>query len=89
MLSEQELLVIALKKMVSIFGAEYFKQNCMDCCVAYGYWDDNKKYMLFLGVKDEDELPNRKATPKGWVVYAEVVLDTTTGEIWKLDYALE
>ena len=88
MIDEMILIVKAAKELVRIFGKEYIQENYKKTCFANGIIYDNT-YMLFAGIKDSDELPNREATDKGWVVYAKILLNATTGEIIETEYVLE
>lgn len=87
-MTEPELFHIAAKEFIRIFGRKYLHDNNRTSCTAEGIIANNT-YMLFLGIKGSKDLPDRKATPKGWVVYGLIHLDTNTGEIKKLEYQLE
>lgn len=88
MLDAKTLMKKAVAKLVDLFGKEYLKANYENSCKAYGMIDD-QTYQLFVGIKGTDDLPNRKATEKGWVVYGKILLDAHTGKIKSTEYALE
>lgn len=88
MLSEKELITIATKKMIDIFGKPYLRENFTSTCEAKGIVKDNI-FMFFLGFKSKTQLPDREAESHGWVVYGEVLIDAITGTILGVDYALE
>ena len=88
MLSEKELVTIATKKMIEIFGKPYLRENFANTLEAKGMVKDNI-FMFFLGFKGKDAFPERKDEGHGWVVYGEVLLNALTGEITGLEYALE
>ncbi len=88
MLDKKTLMQKATLKLIEIFGKEYLKANYGNTCKAYGMVDE-KTFQLFVGIKDSDDLPNRKANDKGWVVYGKILLDATTGKTRKTDYVLE
>ena len=88
MLDENVLMQKATNELISLFGKEYLKNNYKNTCRAFGMVD-NQTFQLFVGIKDSDDLPNRKATEKGWVVYGKVLLDANTGKIKNIEYVLE
>jgi len=87
-MEERDLVRIATKKIVELFGKEYLRSTYNGSCTSRGMVDD-ETFLFFLGIKGSRDLPNRKANDHGWVVYAKVLIDKTTGEIKDLDYALE
>lgn len=86
MLEEKTLAKIALDKIYTWFTEEYLKEN--QALYAYGFVNEST-YQLFVGVKTIDDLPNRKATEKGWVVYGLVFVDALTGEITHEEFEKE
>lgn len=88
MLETKELVRIAAGELIRVFGKQYLRDTYVGTCHAEGMVDD-ETFMFFLGIKGEEELPGRKANDHGWVVYGEVLVDAFTGEVKKLDYALE
>lgn len=87
MLTEPEAMHIATCKAISIFGKQYLRDNYETMCRAYGSLDDN--YRLFIGIKDSQDLPGRKATSKGWVVYCDILVSMKDGSVVAADYVLE
>ena len=79
---------IAVEELIRVFGRKYLEETNSISCTAEGMVTDDT-YQLFLGIKDSDDLPGRKATPKGWVVYGLIFLDANTGEVKKFEYELE
>ena len=88
MLREKDLFKCAMSELISLFGKEYLKANYENTCQSSGYINE-KTYQLFVGIKDSEDLPDRKANDKGWVVYARILVDTISGNIQKTDYVLE
>ena len=88
MLDEKTLTRIATKELISIFGREYLQSNFYNTCKTYGIVAD-QTYMLFVGIKDSEDLPDREANDHGWVVYGKVLVDALTGEIKSTEYSLE
>lgn len=88
MLDERTLMQTATNELISLFGKEYLKNNYKNTCKAYGMIDDHT-FQLFVGIKDSKDLPNRKATDKGWVVYGKILLDAITGKVKNTEYVLE
>lgn len=87
-MEEKTLIDIAVRKIRELFGEEYIRSTNGGRCSSRGMIDDNT-FMFFVAFKGSRDLPNRKANDHGWVVYAKVLIDKTTGEIKDLDYALE
>mgnify|MGYP003300452194 CR=1 FL=1 len=88
MMSEKELMRIATRKLMDIFGTQYLRDNYKNIIKSYGKIDDNI-YALFVGIKSIDDLPGRKAERHGWVVYGQVNVNATTGKVLDTVYALE
>lgn len=88
MLDTKKLMQKATAELVKVFGKKYLQDNYPNTCKAYGMVDD-QTYQLFIGIKGSKDLPGRNANEKGWVVYGLVLLDAITGDVKKLDYALE
>ena len=88
MLNENDLMKIALTELIRIFGRKYLQDTHKDTCRAYGMVNEST-YMLFLGIKGSKDLPHRKATDKGWVVYGKILLDAITGKVKNTEYVLE
>lgn len=86
MLDERTLSKIALDKIYTWFSEEYLKEN--HAVYAYGFVSDTV-YQVFVGVKTRKDLPNRKATEKGWVVYGLVFIDALTGKITHEEFEKE
>ena len=79
---------LAVREMKKIFGVQYLRDNIEDTWIATGIIFE-KIFQLFVGLKTSDDLPDRKANDKGWVVYGLIWLDANTGEILKKEYAVE
>lgn len=88
MLDMKDLRRIAVDEFVRVFGYKYLQETDRGSCTAEGMVTEDT-YQLFLGIKDSDDLPGRKATPKGWVVYGLIFLDANTGAVKKFEYELE
>ena len=88
MMSEKDLMQIAVGEMKKIFGLQYLRDNFEGTCTFRGFIFD-KIFQLFVGLKTSDDLPDRKADEKGWVVYGLIWLDANTGEVLKKEYAVE
>lgn len=88
MLSEKQLMKRACKELIKVFGREYLQKNYERTLRAQGLCDSDT-FMLFVGIKDDEDLPNRKANEKGWVVYGKVLLDAHSGELKEIEYELE
>lgn len=88
MYNKQALMKIATSQLVNVFGRKYLQDNYSNMCKAYGMIDD-QTFQLFVGIKDSKDLPDRKATEKGWVVFGKVLIDAITGETKNIEYALE
>ena len=88
MLDAKTLMQKATSKLIDLFGKEYLKANYANTCKAFGMIDD-ETYQLFVGIKGTNDLPGRKATDKGWVVYGKVLLDANTGNVKNVEYVLE
>lgn len=88
MMSEKELMRIATRKLIDIFGKQYLRDNYTNTIKSYGKIDDNI-FALFVGIKSIDDLPKRKAERHGWVVYGQVNVNATTGKVLDTVYALE
>ena len=88
MLSEKQLMRRAIEELINVFGREYLQKNYERTLKAHGFCDTDT-YMLFVGIKGTDDLPDRKGNDKGWVVYGEVLLDAHSGELRSIEYELE
>lgn len=88
MLDIKTLAKTAVDELVRIFSKEYLRANFADTCRAYGMVDEST-YMYFIGIKDSDDLPDRPATDKGWVVYGKILVDAISGNIKGKEYVLE
>ena len=88
MLTTKTLFKKAMAELINLFGKEYLKANYENTCQASGLLND-QTYQLFVGIKDKEDLPERKANEKGWVVYAKILLDATTGNVKETEYVLE
>ena len=88
MLEMKSLRKIAVDELIRVFGRKYLQDTYHISCTSEGMVTDDT-YQLFLGIKDSDDLPGRKATPKGWVVYGLIFLDANTGAVKKFEYELE
>ena len=73
MLSEEVLERKAIRELARIYGREYVMENFPGRCIAYGI--NHGKYYFFCGFKGSEELPDREADEKGWVVCAELWMD--------------
>lgn len=89
MLDERDLLKIAKRKAVEIFGKPYLIKNFSNTCFAQGMVNltDNTEFYYFQGIKGH-AVDNPSPTPsgKGWTVYIEMRIDALTGNINHLDY---
>ena len=88
MLSEHELMKRACNELIKVFGREYLQENYEETLVARGM-SDSDTFMLFVGIKDSEDLPEHPVTKKGWTVYGHVRLDANTGLLKSIDYMLE
>ena len=88
MLNQQSLMKNACGELVKVFGKEYLRKNYERTLEGHGMSDPDT-FMLFVGLKDKDDLPDRKANEKGWVVYGKVLLDAHTGKLKDIEYVLE
>lgn len=88
MLSEKDLFKNGINEIIKIFGKKYLQDNYEGTCVAKGLIDPST-FMVFVGLKTSKQLPGRKATEKGWVVYAEILIDAFSGNIKSENYILE
>ena len=88
MLSEKQLMKRACEELINVFGKEYLQKNYERTLKAQGLCDADT-FMLFVGIKDHEDLPDRKVSEKGWVVYGKVLLDAHSGELKEIEYALE
>lgn len=88
MLTTNILFKKAMGELIALFGTEYLKANYENTCRASGMID-TQTYQLFVGIKGADDLPGRKSNEKGWVVFAKILLDATTGKVKQTEYALE
>lgn len=88
MLNEKDLMRIATRKLIDIFGKQYLRDNYTNIIKSYGMIDNNI-FGLFVGIKSDDDLPGRKAERHGWVVYGQVNVNATTGKVINSAYALE
>lgn len=89
MLDRKALMRIATGKLIDIFGRKYLQDNYANTCKAYGMVNDGT-FQLFVGIKSDDDLPERKAYDHhGWVVFGKVLVDAITGEIINTEYVLE
>lgn len=88
MLAEKQLVKTGVETVRTIFEPEYLRDNRVGTLVGHGMVDDNT-FMLFIGIKDKNDLPTHKASEKGWTVYAEIRIDATTGRVISRDYQTE
>ncbi|MBP3633488.1 MAG: hypothetical protein J6J43_02815 [Oscillospiraceae bacterium] len=88
MLEQKELRRIAVNEIVRVFGLKYLQETDKMSCTSEGMVTDDT-YQLFLGIKGSKDLPGRKATEKGWVVYGLIRVDAYTGVIKSFEYELE
>ena len=88
MLTEKQLAKIATNAIRDIFGAEYLRNNRTGSILGHGMVDDDT-FMVFIGIKDKNDLPKHMANPKGWTVYADVRINANTGDIIHKEYLLE
>ena len=88
MLEKEELSRRAVNEMAKIFGAEYLRENLVKFPVGKSYLPDGR-FFYFAGMKTINDLPNHPASAKGWTVYAELYLDSYTGELIKMEYLKE
>lgn len=87
-LNMQDLMKKACAELANVFGREYLRKNHERTLEGHGMVDPDT-FMLFVGLKDRNDLPEREANEKGWVVYGRVLLDAHTGELKDIEYALE
>lgn len=88
MLTDEQLAQIAIREIRSIFEPDYLRANRVGSVMAHGMVDDDT-YMLFVGIKDSHELPDHKASEKGWTVYADIRINANSGEVISRDYLNE
>lgn len=88
MLPRETLFKKAMDEIVSIFGKDYLRKNYEGTCQAEGVLNTGE-YQFFVGIKDLNDLPGRIADEKGWVVYANILIDAISGKVLKKEYALE
>lgn len=88
MLTEKEISKIIVDRVKEIFGEEYLRANRDKACTAYGLSGENE-YMYFIALKSKSDLPQKKASPKGWTVFADIRVDRTTGKVIKEDFQTE
>lgn len=88
MYNEKTLMKMATNQLIDVFGRKYLQDNYSNMCKAYGMIDD-QTFQLFVGIKDSKDLPGRKATEKGWVVFGKVLIDAITGKTKNINYVLE
>lgn len=87
-LNQQVLMKNACGELAKVFGKAYLRKNYGNTLVARGMSAPDT-FMLFVGIKDSDDLPDRKANEKGWVVYGKVLIDAHTGNLKDIEYVLE
>lgn len=88
LLSEKALKKYACDELIKVFGRKYLQDNYENTLQAHGMADD-ETYMFFVGIKDDEDLPDREANEKGWVVYGKVLVNAITGKIVNTEYVLE
>lgn len=88
MLDERSLKNIAYDELIKIYGKQYLRVNYDNTWICHGMLSDGR-FMLFVGIKTEDDLPDLPADEKGWVVSANIWLDQKTGEVLDIRYTKE
>jgi len=88
LLNERELMKRACNELTKVFGRKYLQENYKGTLVARGM-SDSDTFMLFVGIRDSEDLPEHPVTKKGWTVYGHVRLDANTGLLKSIDYMLE
>lgn len=87
-LSTKELTKNACGELAKVFGKEYLRKNYENTLEGHGLIGDST-FMMFVGLKSKEDLPDREANDKGWVVYGKVLLDANTGKMKNIEYVLE
>ena len=88
MLDERTLQKLATEELIKIYGKQYLQENYENTWLGHGMLK-NGRYMLFVGIKTEDDLPDHPADDHGWVVSANVWLDQETGKLLDIRYTKE
>ena len=89
LLNTKQLMEIASNEAVKIFGRPYLQKNFSNLCTAHGIINNGDVFQFFIGIKGQDELPDREADDHGWVVYGNILVDAITGKVKEKEYVLE
>ena len=68
MLSDRDLMKLACRELVRVFGRKYLQAHYEGTLEGHGMIDDDT-FMLFVGIKTDEDLPDHPATDKGWTVH--------------------
>ena len=88
MLELEELKRLAFREVIKIYGKPYLRENFDNTCICHSMLRDGR-FMLFVGIKTEDDLPDHPADDHGWVVSATIWLDQKTGKLLDMEYTKE
>lgn len=88
MLELEELKRLAFREVIKIYGKPYLRENFDNTCICHSMLRDGR-FMLFVGIKTEDDLPDHPADDHGWVVSATIWLDQKTGKLLDVEYTTE
>jgi len=88
MLDLRTLKNLAFDELIRVYGKKYLQDNFYNTCIAHSMLSDGR-FMLFAGIKTDDDLPGREADEKGWVVSATIWLDQATGRLLDMEYTME
>ena len=84
----EELKRLAFREVIKIYGKPYLRENFDNTWILHGMLKDGR-FMLFVGIKTEDDLPDHPADDHGWVVSATIWLDQKTGKLLDAEYTME
>ena len=88
MLSLKALKNLAFDELIKIYGKPYLQENFDNTCICHSMLRDGR-FMLFAGIKTEEDLPGHSADDHGWVVSANIWLDQETGKLLDIRYTKE
>lgn len=77
MINEGQAIILALKAIVEVFGADYIREKKHSPC-AYNLSDDT--YTLFFGFEDSESRPDLEPNFSGWTVCVTAIVNIQTGE---------
>jgi len=88
MLDQRTLQKLATNELIKIYGRKYLQDNFENTMTGHSMLSDGR-YMFFVGIKTQEDLPDHPADEKGWVVSANVWLDQETGKLLDIRYTME